>query len=383
MLLLLCIRLNLTQAEWARITTAPDHPPVFIFAWTPWCGHCRAAMPAWRKLGAELAPSASVALASLNCEAEGRLCQAFGTRAYPTFYDYFRGFLRRARLSDRSFAAFAGEAERLRRVAKGEFVIAKVSQHPPFPHFVFRVGRADNASKAVAREVAARSRFLLDARFYFDFVNATEPRVTVFVSRGDSVEMKGEFSAAAVAAFVGEYPIAPFGGWKFDEIEQVRRLFAIYVETEGVKPPDSIVRWAKGVAGEVLFGKSDSLSQKKIDTLFHTQQATVPLVVFMNIQKRKYCVIERATIEKLDAFLEKYRAGNATMVPLDKGVFSPRGKTAEKEEPVVAVEEEGGDAGSIGIEKNSAVSIPIIAGGVVIVCAVFQFVRRGLAAKQD
>jgi thiol-disulfide isomerase/thioredoxin len=383
MLFILTLRLNLTDADWARVTTTPDHPPVFIFAWTPWCGYCRAAMPGWRKLSAELSSDPSVVMASLNCTAQSALCRSMGIRGYPTFYDYFRGFLRRPRLSNHSFASFSSEAVRLRRIAKGEFVIAQRPSRVHFPSFVFRLNKSDNASKAIAREVAGRSPFLLDSRFYFEFGAFATPGVTALLGKKESVEMKGDFALEAVAGFVADYPITPFSGWKFFEIEKMRRLFGLYFEKEGAEPPEAIVKWAKGLTEEVLFGKFESLGKKKFDNLFDANKSEVPIVVLLSMKERKYQLIQRATPEKLDAFLAKYRKGEAVMKPFNETQTAGNKTSVEKETPVIIAEEESTDQENLKTVKKSGVSVTMIGGGLVVLAAILQFVRRHLASKQD
>ncbi len=57
--------------------------------YAPWCGHCRALAPKWRKVAEAL--HGVVRVAAVNCEAHAAVCQARGVQGYPTIKAFKEG----------------------------------------------------------------------------------------------------------------------------------------------------------------------------------------------------------------------------------------------------------------------------------------------------
>ncbi|KAJ8599132.1 hypothetical protein CTAYLR_006364 [Chrysophaeum taylorii] len=56
----------------------------FVKFFAPWCGHCKAAKPAWDSLGAEYLDHPNVLIGDVDCTEEKDVCSEQGVSGYPT-----------------------------------------------------------------------------------------------------------------------------------------------------------------------------------------------------------------------------------------------------------------------------------------------------------
>jgi thiol-disulfide isomerase/thioredoxin len=362
MIFFLSLRVNLTNSAWNRISKTSDSPPLFILAFTPWCGHCRALMPAWRKLAADLASDPTIVIASLNCTRDGALCGTFGIRGYPTFLNFFKGKFENPRLRDRSYSAFAEEANRIKNSAKGEFKIGKLPPWVEYPSFIAHVAEDDVKSREIVKTAAEKVGIEVETRIFFDAKNGTNAAIEVLLGKDLSIEMTDHFSLQSVTEFLAEHRISSFGDWTFEQISGMKRLFGIYYPKEGKDPPKEIVKWAEKNAADLVFGSFKAIGRARFEDVFQTKAAQPPIVVFLKMKKRSFAIIESVNVEALDTFIDKYKHKRVTMMKLNASAL-----------PALAPEN----------EDTPILRILIIIGSIILVAVLFHFVRQQLTAKQD
>jgi len=74
--------IELTPDNWDEATAGKT---VFVKFLAPWGGHCKSLKPAWDKLMAEYADSATALVGDVDCTAAGKpLCDSNGVKGFPT-----------------------------------------------------------------------------------------------------------------------------------------------------------------------------------------------------------------------------------------------------------------------------------------------------------
>jgi thiol-disulfide isomerase/thioredoxin len=278
--LLLALKIELGQKEWGKLNAAADGPPAFILAYAPWCGHCRALFPSWRKLNVDFEPDQDIIIASLNCSAQEPLCRSMDVRGFPTFFNFCRGTLRRSALLDRTYNAFATEVRRLKDAHAGQFALRSQMARMSYPSFVFRLSPTDGRSRNIATQAAQMSRLAAASRFFFDYQEDFDiPTVAVFFSRNHSVMMEAQFSYDAVSAFISDNLVVPFGRWEWPDIANMTRLFALHYP---LTKSDGVVEWAARNEKSVVFGSLKVIGKRRCAQLFRIRQTALPAVVFIS-----------------------------------------------------------------------------------------------------
>ncbi|XP_071942391.1 protein disulfide-isomerase A5-like [Antedon mediterranea] len=91
---------HLSTANFETFIAATDN--VLIMFYTPWCGHCKAAKPAFQDAAEELKNETTRKLAAVDCTENTDICQKFGVRGYPTFKVFQKGAISKDYDSGRS-----------------------------------------------------------------------------------------------------------------------------------------------------------------------------------------------------------------------------------------------------------------------------------------
>jgi hypothetical protein len=272
-------------------------------------------MPSWKKIVYDFGDDPGIVIASLDCEKNGKLCNKFGVRGYPTFFSVFRTSMVRPQLRDRTYQAFMIEVNRLKELGAGQFSFAERLRKMKYPVFVFRISKSDSARREIATRAAVESNLVLDSRFTFDFDDsfAHNSSVMVLFSSQVSHVMIGKFDYEHISQFIGDNPIVPFGDWTLAQITKVRRLFAVCLPASKETVPAEIVDWGKKHEGEVLFGNLRSIGKGTCVKVFQIASEMQPAVVFINISASTFHVVKAATPASLDRFLVGLTTSNIQM----------------------------------------------------------------------
>lgn len=91
LLALLFYRITVNDQNYEHMLNLSHKLPVFLFAFSPYCGHCTAVKPTWKQLEVKYSVNPNIMLASLDCIAFGQLCRQQEVKWYPTFASIIEG----------------------------------------------------------------------------------------------------------------------------------------------------------------------------------------------------------------------------------------------------------------------------------------------------
>ncbi|KAI8870065.1 disulfide isomerase [Ramicandelaber brevisporus] len=80
---------DLTTKNFDSVVDGSKH--VFVMFRAEWCGHCKAAKPAWEQLAEAYAHSNDVVIAAVDAESNSKTASRFGVDAYPQFKLFKKG----------------------------------------------------------------------------------------------------------------------------------------------------------------------------------------------------------------------------------------------------------------------------------------------------
>lgn len=85
-LMLASLTLSVATLTKDSLTELAKDRPVFLLLYAPWCGHCKAAKPAWEALTVDYTDSDTLFVSEVDCTSnEGKeLCAHLGVQGYPT-----------------------------------------------------------------------------------------------------------------------------------------------------------------------------------------------------------------------------------------------------------------------------------------------------------
>ena len=79
----------MNSTNWEKTLIKSEHIWLVEF-YAPWCGHCKALEPKWRK-AAEKLKGNNITLAKIDCEENKKTCEKYSIASFPTIKVFGQG----------------------------------------------------------------------------------------------------------------------------------------------------------------------------------------------------------------------------------------------------------------------------------------------------
>lgn len=205
--------------------------PVFLFLYSPHCGHCKEVKPDWKNLSQLYKNDPKIIIAELNCENYNHICsKRHEVTGYPSWRYILKGHSR-SYSGERDLNAFKTEAERLKSLKMDELCQVlnenKLNSSLNFPAFVINhTGTLKEACALVDKFVD--KDYSLENQFYLN-VNQSEMSASVYSSPEHSVILDSPYSNKKFKKFLKEYKTKAFATIKWSEAMSKNRPLVIMI----------------------------------------------------------------------------------------------------------------------------------------------------------
>lgn len=315
------ISLNLTHHKWEEIKKKDDAPPALIFAWAPWCPHCRAVFDAWAKLSAKYQNDPNIQVLSVNCTDQGSLCGVLGIRGYPSFFTLVNGAISSINV-ERNLNGFTKVIDNLKTKYQHVLDFTKKIKNAQYPAFVFKLRENDDAAYDIALRAAEELGLTKDTNFFFNFDNDLQGncQLRAYASSEYYKLFKDRFLYKNIVNFINSYRIPLFGRWSFESLLKSNRIFILVFENiEEVKKQyhdiavkyDEVLTFGDYSKGSYLSSSNSFLSSDELKSLFHVNSASQNVIILLNMAQNtdgtySYYLIDDANKGKLEDFMNRY-----------------------------------------------------------------------------
>lgn len=315
------ISLNLTQPKWEEIKRKDDVPPALIFAWAPWCPHCRAVFDSWAKLSAKYKSDPNVQVLSVNCTDQGALCGTLGIRGYPSFFTFINGVTTPTNV-ERNLNGFSKVIDGLKSKYQHVLDFQKKIKNAQYPAFVFKLRENDDAAYDIAVRAAEELGLTQNNNFFLNYDDDLQGncQLRAYSSPDYYKAYKGRFLYKNIVNFINSYRIPLFGRWSFELISKSSRLFALALEDDinAVKNKyqevtvkfDESLTFGDSQKGSYLSSSNSFISISELQKLFNLNSDSKALVLLNMNQNAdgsySYYTIDDANKEKLEEFMNRY-----------------------------------------------------------------------------
>ena len=314
------ISLNLTHHQWDAIKKKEDAPPALIFAWAPWCPHCRAVFDAWAKLSEKYKNDQNVQVLSVNCTDQGSLCSVLGIRGYPSFFTLINGAVSSISV-ERNLNGFSKVIDNLKKKYQLVIDFAKKIKNAQYPAFVFKLRENDDAAYDIAIRAAEDLGLTKDTNFFLNYDNDLQGncQLRAYASPEYYKSFNGRFLYKNIVNFINSYKIPLFGRWSFESLTKSMRIFAIvFDDINEVKKQyhqiavkyDEVLTFGDYSKGSYLSSSNTFLSADELKSIFHVTSSQ-KVIILLNMAQNQdgsysYYIIEDGNNEKLETFMNRY-----------------------------------------------------------------------------
>ena len=95
--------------------------PVFLFCFSPYCGHCKAVHPYWTQMSDDFIDDPRIIIAELDCVQYNSICtKYYKVAAYPTFFSILKGEFKKEQKLERTYEGLSMRAQQLTQLDMDE-----------------------------------------------------------------------------------------------------------------------------------------------------------------------------------------------------------------------------------------------------------------------
>lgn len=315
------ISLNMTHPQWDEIRKKEDGPPALIFAWAPWCPHCRAVFDSWGKLSEKYKNDQNIQVLSVNCTAQGSLCSALGIRGYPSFFTLVNGVVSSVNV-ERNLNGFTKMIDKLKVKYQHVIDFQKKIKNAQYPAFVFKLRENDDAAYDIAVRAAEDLGLVKDTNFFLNFDNDLQGncQLRAYASSEYFKLFKDRFLYKNIVNFINSYKLPLFGQWSFESLTKSMRVFALVFDNiDDVKKQyqdiavkyDEVLTFGDYSKGTYKSSSNAFIPANELKSIFHVSSSSQKVIVLLNMAQNSdgtysYHIIEDADKGKLEAFMNRY-----------------------------------------------------------------------------
>ena len=283
--------------------------PVFLFCFSPYCGHCKSVHPFWTQMSEDLKDDPKVIAAELDCVQYNSICtKYYKVNSYPTFFSLLKGEFKKEEKLERTYEGLTKRAQELKRLNMDE-LCNKWNQsdiptyYDEYPLFVLNY--TENMKKACSfiEEFCKTNKLSRD--IVYALPNQTELGLTVYFDNETYIKMDSQFKNDNILSFITEYQTKNFEQLKWDKVLQKKRAVAILVlrsESDLKQYKPIVTKYNKKYYfSYIIISKFRTMVNKK----FTIDDSSLPAVFISNDKKTKYILKTEISTKTLKDELEK------------------------------------------------------------------------------
>ena len=298
--------IKLNERNQNQIVNQSWRVPVFVFCFSPYCGHCKEIHPDFTKAMDEFKSDPKIIVAEIDCFDFHSVCSHFyHVEGYPSFQTILKG-IPTGWDGDRDYTGFKNYIEKLKDLKMDELCN------------VFDPNKKDNVYPAIVMEHPGDSKESCAAIDKFAFKNGMKDIIPqfytspgkdktsfkIYLDKETMVQMNESYSVREAKKFINEYKLANFATVKWDVVFAHKRAICILISREG-----GIQDEIKTLANKEPNYYWSMVTLKKLkelsDDSIKVEEKDLPAVLVSNKKKNKYVIVKNANKENLKEVLNK------------------------------------------------------------------------------
>ena len=185
--------------------SSDDHVPMLIFAYAPWCPHCKVLFKIWDELSEKYKDDNTFSVAQLNCtDGENqKICSRIGVRGFPSFFTFVDNNLKSIEVS-RNLKGFENAIKKIKKSSDREILKDKLSK-AKFPFFIFTIGNGNYAALEIAK-ASLQSLGVSKDNVYFRMKDVgINCNLYAYSDVNVYEKMNGNFESTNIKKFISKY----------------------------------------------------------------------------------------------------------------------------------------------------------------------------------